>query len=133
MSDLPPPADIILFGIPHCDQVRKARAWLTAQAVSHAFHDIRKAPLPASLLHAWISRTGWERLVNRQGSTWRTLPAGRQAMVTDAAAAITLLQEAPSIMKRPVLQVGDQVEIGFDETRYQSLLSLRTSTRQNPS
>jgi arsenate reductase len=116
------PGAITLFGIPNCDQVRKARAWLAAQSIDHVFHDVKKAALPAGLLHAWIDSIGWERLVNRQGTTWRKLDPARQAAVTDADAAILLLQEYPSIMKRPVLQTGEGIEIGFDPLRYQSLL-----------
>lgn len=118
---------IMLFGIANCDQVRRARAWLTAQAIDYAFHDVKKALLPASQLQAWIASGGWERLVNRQGTTWRTLDPERQARVTDAASAVLLLQEYPSIMKRPVLQAGGQIEIGFDAQRYHFLLHPRAS------
>lgn len=118
---------VTLYGIPNCDQVRKTRAWLTSQSIEHVFHDIKKQPLTASLLGKWIVQTGWERLLNRQSATWRNVDPARRAMVTDAISAIALLQEFPSIMKRPVLEFAGHIDIGFDALRYQSLLSAQAS------
>ena len=87
--------NIVLYGIPNCDTVKKARAWLDGQGVAYQFHDFKKQGVPGEQLDGWISQLGWERLVNRQGTTWRKLDAscsgrceGRgQRQGTDAAAA----------------------------------------------
>lgn len=117
MSD----AAVTLYGIPNCDTVRKARAWLNAHGVSHEFHDFKKAGVSAALVSGWVGSVGWELLVNRKGTTWRGLPEARKSNASDATAAIALMLEMPSVIKRPVLAVGNQLHVGFDETRYQSL------------
>jgi Spx/MgsR family transcriptional regulator len=104
-----------LFGIPNCDTVKRARAWLTAQGVEHRFHDFKKAGVPADRLDAWLAGAGWQRLVNRQGSTWRKLAPAEQAAVADTASARALLLDHPSIVKRPVVDWPDgSVTVGLD-------------------
>ena len=111
-----------LYGIPNCDQVRKARAWLDANGVTCQFHDFKKAGLSAALVTRWIDALGWETLVNRKGTTWRALPDARKAAIVDAATATALMLEMPSIVKRPVLHAGNAIMVGFDASKYQSLL-----------
>ena len=70
--------NIVLYGIPNCDTVKKARAWLADQGVAYAFHDFKKGGVPPERLDAWLRSAGWEKLLNRQGSTWRKLDADTQ-------------------------------------------------------
>lgn len=104
----------IVYGIPNCDTVKKARAWLLAQRVAHGFHDFRKAGVPEEL-SSWVQALGWEALLNRRGSTWRSLTPAVQAAVVDAPSALDLMRAQPSIIKRPVLHWADGVvTVGFD-------------------
>lgn len=105
----------ILYGIPNCDTVKKARAWLAAQGVEHAFHDFKKAGVPPGRLQAWMQAVGWEKLLNRQGTTWRKLDPAAQAAAADADGARTLMLAQPSVVKRPVVEWPDgAVTVGFD-------------------
>jgi Spx/MgsR family transcriptional regulator len=104
-----------LYGIPNCDTVKKARAWLTGQGIAHEFHDFKKAGVPPERLDAWLAAAGWERLLNRKGSTWRRLPPAEQAAVTDAASARVLMLRQPSVIKRPVAEWPDgRITVGFE-------------------
>lgn len=105
---------ITLYGIANCDTVKKARAWLTAQGQIHEFHDFRKHGVPADQLALWAGAVGWDRLLNRKGTTWRKLDAATQAGVTDAATALALMQAHPSVIKRPVVDWGPDITVGFD-------------------
>ena len=106
---------ITLYGIPNCDTVKKARAHLTSQGLAHEFHDFKKVGVPADALARWLSAVGWEKLVNRQGTTWRKLDAATQAEVADAASAARLMLANPSVIKRPVVEWDDgSVTVGFD-------------------
>ncbi|MBC7514499.1 MAG: ArsC family reductase [Herminiimonas sp.] len=116
-------AALTLYGIANCDTVRKARAWLAANGVDTAFHDFKKAGLSPALLKRWSDAAGWETLVNRKGTTWRNLPEARRELVTDADAAQALMLEFPSVVKRPVLDLGAQVIVGFDEAHYRLLFA----------
>jgi arsenate reductase (glutaredoxin) len=105
---------ITLYGIPNCDTVKKARQWLAEAGREVVFHDFKKAGVPAERLPAWVQAVGWERLLNRQGTTWRKLDAGQQALVVDAASAQALMRAQPSVIKRPVVEWPDgQVTVGF--------------------
>jgi Spx/MgsR family transcriptional regulator len=105
---------ITLYGIPNCDTVKKARTWLTANGVDHTFHDFKKLGVPADQLPHWIKAVGWEKLVNRQGTTWRKLDAATQSTVVDAMSAIALMLANPSVVKRPVVAWGNgDVTVGF--------------------
>ncbi|MDR2154355.1 MAG: ArsC family reductase [Burkholderiaceae bacterium] len=107
-------APITLYGIPNCDTVRKARAWLAVRGVEVAFHDFKKHGVPPDQLQRWIAAVGWERLLNRQGTTWRKLDAATQASVHDAASAAALLMRQPSAIKRPVVEwSAGGVTVGF--------------------
>jgi arsenate reductase (glutaredoxin) len=110
---------IILFGIPNCDTVKKARAWLTAQGVDYQFHDFKKQGVPPERLAAWINAVSWEKLLNRQGTTWRKLDAATQSTVVDAESAAKLLILNASLIKRPVVEWADlasktDISVGFD-------------------
>jgi Spx/MgsR family transcriptional regulator len=104
-----------LYGIPNCDTVKKARDWLATHGVAHEFHDFRKQGVPADRLQAWVAAAGWERVLNRKGTTWRQLDAARQAAVVDAASAEAVMREVPSTIKRPVVEWDDgRITVGFD-------------------
>lgn len=112
---------ITLYGIPNCDTVKKARAWLDANGVAYAFHDFKKAGLDADTVRGWLRHANWDELVNRKGTTWRALPEERKAAIVDADSAIALMLEQPSVIKRPVLAMADDAHVGFSAERYQRL------------
>lgn len=112
---------ITLYGIPNCDTVKKARAWLAQQPVEVLFHDFKKQGLPAERLDVWLAHVGWEKLLNRQGTTWRKLDAAAQAAVVNAADpmpnARALMLAQSSIVKRPVVEWSPgEVTVGFEAT-----------------
>ncbi len=111
-----------LYGIPNCNTVKKARAWLDARHLTYEFHDYKKAGVPEAQLRAWMQRLGWETLVNRQGTTWRQLPDAEKAAVKDADSALALMLAKPSVIKRPVVEAGKTLLVGFDEARYEEVL-----------
>jgi Spx/MgsR family transcriptional regulator len=117
---------ITLYGIVNCDTVKKARAWLTAQGRDHVFHDFKKLGVPEGQLDHWLATAGWEKLLNRKGTSWRRLDAATQSGVQDAPTARALMLDQASVIKRPVAQWGDQatgtVTVGFDVAVWQSLL-----------
>jgi Spx/MgsR family transcriptional regulator len=106
---------ITLYGIPNCDTVKRARAWLAEQgATPVAFHDFKKQGVPVDRLPLWCQAVGWERLLNRQGTTWRKLDPAQQAAAVDAASAMALMQAQPSVIKRPVVAWADgRITVGF--------------------
>lgn len=105
---------IILYGIANCDTVKKARAWLTEQGQPHEFHDFKKLGVPPDALARWAEAVGWDKLLNRKGTTWRKLDAATQAAVTDTATAQALMRAQPSVIKRPVVDWGPGITVGFD-------------------
>jgi Spx/MgsR family transcriptional regulator len=106
---------ITLYGIPNCDTVKRSRAWLDEHGVAYAFHDYKKAGVPRERLEAWLGSLGWERLVNRSGSTWRRLDEATRAGVTDAASARDLMLAQPSVIRRPLVEWEDgDITAGFD-------------------
>lgn len=107
------PAMITVHGIPNCDTVKKARAWLQAQGLDHHFHDFRKQGVPDAL-DLWLADIGWNALLNRKGTTWRGLDDATRAGVTDGASAAALMRAQPSVIKRPVVRWSDgSVTVGF--------------------
>jgi len=107
--------NITLYGIPNCDTVKRARAWLQAQGRDVAFHDFKKAGVPPDRLDAWARAVGWERLVNRSGTTWRKLDDAVRAAVVDEASAKQLMRDQTSVIKRPVVEWADgAITVGFD-------------------
>ncbi len=106
-----------LYGIKNCDTIKKARKWLEAHGVDYRFHDFRADGLDEKRLRGWVKQLGWETLLNRRGTTWRKLPeADREGI--DAARAIELMLEQPALIKRPVLEHGKDVCVGFKEEEY---------------
>lgn len=109
---------VTLYGIPNCDTVKKARAFLAERGIDHDFHDFKKRGVPVDLLDRWLAELGWEKLLNRQGSTWRKLDPQRQAAVRDAASAKALMLEQPSVIKRPVVMREGGASVGFDAAQW---------------
>lgn len=107
----------VLYGIPNCDTMKKARAWLTEQGIDYQFHDYKKAGIDAALLNQWISQTGWEALLNRRGMTWRKVPQDIKDSI-DGVKAIDLMLQNPSIIKRPVLDHAEKIHVGFKPELY---------------
>jgi arsenate reductase len=114
---------ITLYGIPNCDTVKKARAWLNEQGIAYDFHDFKKAGVSRELLQAWLSALGQDVLINRRGTTWRALPQDRKDAVVDDASAIALMLEAPSLIKRPVLDKDGAMHAGFSADLYRQIFS----------
>ncbi|ALH79087.1 ArsC family reductase [Sphingopyxis macrogoltabida] len=110
---------LILYGIPNCDTVKKARRWLDEQGVAHRFHDFRKDGLDPGRLQGWIDALGWEKLLNRSGTTFRKLPDAQKDGL-DAAKAKALMLEQPAMIRRPVLEAGGDVSVGFSADDWQS-------------
>jgi arsenate reductase (glutaredoxin) len=105
----------LLFGIPNCDSVKKARDWLTGHGVDYTFHDFKKQGVPTELLPGWIKAVGLDKLINRKSPTWRKLDALVQASVVDAASATAVMLANSSVIKRPVVMWADSaVTVGFD-------------------
>lgn len=113
---------LVVYGIPNCNTVKKARTWLDEQGQPFAFHDYKKQGVPADRLDAWIKQVGWEVLVNRQGTTWRQLDDVTKAGVVDAASARALMLDKASVIKRPVIEQTDRVlVVGFDDKKVAEL------------
>ena len=112
---------IELYGIPNCDTVKKARAWLEARGIEHAFHDYKKEGADPAKLAAWSDAAGWEALLNRRGTTFRALGNADKADI-DRAKAIRLMQAGPSLIKRPVVEHAGGVLVGFDQRAWEQAL-----------
>jgi arsenate reductase len=113
---------ITLYGIPNCDTVKKARAWLDRQGIDCAFHDYKKSGADPAKLREWVSAKGWETMLNRRGTTFRALSESDRAEI-DAAKAVTIMQQHPSTIKRPVVEYGGGLLVGFDEAEWRDVLT----------
>ena len=112
---------VTLYGIPNCDTVKKARVWLDQHGVAFVFHDYKKAGIDRPRLEAWAAEHGWETVLNRAGTTFRALPEADKADL-DAGKAVALMLAQPSMIKRPVLDLGDRTLVGFKPELYASLV-----------
>jgi arsenate reductase len=114
---------ITIYGIKNCDTMKKARAWLDERGVAYAFHDYKSAGIERKRLEDWAKKVGWEVLLNRAGTTFRKLPeADKQGL--DAAKAIALMLAEPSMIKRPVLDLGGgKLLVGFKPETYSAALA----------
>lgn len=111
---------LILYGIPNCDSVRKARRWLDKHGVDHQFHDFRKDGLSGKKISQWVDKLGWEQIVNKRGQTWRQLPEKTRKGL-NRENAVKLMEESPTLIKRPVLETAKDLKIGFSEADYKAL------------
>lgn len=109
-----------VYGIRNCDTMKKAFAWLGGHGVDYAFHDYKKQGVTRDALQRWCAATGWEKVLNKAGTTFRKLPDEAKADL-DQDKAIALMLDQPSMIKRPVLETGGTIEIGFKPERYATL------------
>lgn len=117
-------SSLVLYGIPNCSTVKKARDWLSAHQITYTFHDFKKQGLSSELAQHWLTQQPWDKLVNRAGMTWRNLSDAEKAAVADAASALPLMLDKTSVIKRPILtKDGKILSLGFVEANYQSLFS----------
>ena len=114
--------ETIVYGIPNCDTVKKARKWLDAQGVEYTFHDYKKHGADPAKLASWIESEGVDTVLNRRGTTWRKLPEDDKADV-DAAKAVKLLQDNPSMIKRPVVEHDGALLVGFKDDEWSAHFS----------
>jgi len=109
-----------MYGIPNCNTIKKAKDALAAKGVDFEFHNYKKEGIDADTLQAWVNQVGWNTLLNQRGTTWRKLSADDKANI-DPTKAIALMCVYPSMIKRPVLDTGDKIIVGFDEQVYAEL------------
>lgn len=116
---------ITLYGIPNCDTVRKARRWLDQHQIDYQFVDFREQPLGADTVDEWLDTLGWEAVVNRRSTTWKQLDrAERETMDRDGARDAVLAH--PTLVKRPVLDTGTDIHLGFSAENYQDIFKKHT-------
>ena len=114
---------ITIYGIKNCDTMKKARAWLEKHAVAYVFHDYKTEGIQRERLEQWYKKVGWETLLNRAGTTFRKLPESEKARV-DARKATELMLEQPSMIKRPVLELGGgKLLVGFTPENYSTMVA----------
>jgi arsenate reductase (glutaredoxin) len=111
---------ILLYGIKNCDTMKKARAWLDERRIAYEFHDYKANGIERAKLESWAKVVGWEALLNRAGTTFRKLPDEAKENV-DERSAFALMLEQPSMIKRPVLERGKNVLVGFSPEKYATL------------
>jgi len=113
----------IVYAIPNCNTVKKALDWLKANKLAYEFHDYKKLGITATQLTNWSKQIGWEALINKKGATWRQLPKEIQESITTQKAAIALMIEKTSIIRRPLIEEnGKIIVLGFDEAEYKKAL-----------
>ena len=111
---------VTIYGIKNCDTMKKARAWLEAHGIDHDFHDYKVAGIERAKLQGWAKNVGWEVLLNRAGTTFRKLPDDQKQNL-DERKALALMLEQPSMIKRPVLERGKTLLVGFSAERYSAI------------
>jgi Spx/MgsR family transcriptional regulator len=112
---------MILYGIPNCDTVKKARTWLEGRGITYTFHDYKKAGADAQKLAAWCDAAGWDKVLNRAGTTFKKLTDADKADL-DSAKAVALMAANPSCIKRPVVEYPGGLLVGFKEAEWAAAL-----------
>lgn len=112
---------LTIYGIKNCDTMKKARQWLDDNGMSYTFHDYKASSITRDKLATWAGEVGWEKLLNRAGTTFKKLPGEMKADI-DESKAIALMLEQPSMIKRPVLETGSGIVVGFKPDLYASEL-----------
>src|SRR5690606_8288501 len=120
---------VTIYGIRNCDTIKKARAWLDEHGVEHTFHDYKKDGIDAERLERWCRKAGWEKLLNRAGTTLRRLAAAEKRG-PDERKATALMLAPPPMIQRPVLAADSRVLVGFDPARYETELLSRSGSRR---
>jgi arsenate reductase len=109
---------ITLYGIPNCDTTKKAMALLKKNKIDFVFHDYKQDGINKHKLEEWCDRKGWETIFNKRSTTWRELPQAEQKKITSQSAAIKLMMQNNSIIKRPIIESGKELIVGFNETEF---------------
>jgi len=115
---MPKSKPVTIYGIKNCDTMKKARAWLDQRGVAYSFHDYKAAGVERGTIECWARDVGWETLLNRAGTTFRALPEKEREGLTERKA-IALMLAQPSMIKRPVLDVGGKLLVGFKPEQYE--------------
>jgi Spx/MgsR family transcriptional regulator len=116
--------DIIVYGIPNCDTTKKALTWFKENKLAYSFHDYKQEGISKEKLEGWCKRLGWETIFNKRSTTWRELSATEQKKIINQAAAIKIMMENNSIIKRPVIEIDEKLIAGFNETETTKQLNL---------
>ena len=109
-----------IYGIRNCDTMKKAFAWLDSRSIPYEFHDYKKEGVPPGKLAAWAKRVGWEKLANTRGPTWRKIPEAKRSDLGEARA-LALLEENSSAIRRPIVEAGTRLLVGFDPVEFGTL------------
>ena len=120
----------VIYVIPNCDTMKKARKWLDDKGIDYEFHDYKKQGIDEERLRAWEAKLGWETLLNRRGMMWRRVPEEVRAGI-DRESALGLMLETPSIIKRPVLDTGSTLHVGFKPEIYAEIFRSRAGPTSN--
>lgn len=112
---------VIVYGIPNCDTVKKARVWLAENGVDFAFHDYKKSGIDAAHVARWCAAAGWDKVLNRAGTTFKKLPDADKADL-DQAKAVALMIAQPSMIKRPIVELSDGLLVGFKPDEWSARL-----------
>lgn len=112
---------LILYGIPNCDTVKKARTWLDGRGLAYTFHDYKKAGADPAKLAAWCDAAGWDKVLNRAGTTFKKLPDEDKADL-DQAKAVAVMAANPSCIKRPIVEHSAGILVGFKEAEWAAVL-----------
>ena len=110
---------VVMYGIPNCDTIKKAKKWLDANGVEYEFHDYKKQGITKSKLKNWCKKVNWEELLNRRGTTWRKLDDSVKDSINKTSA-IDVMAEHSSAIKRPVIEYGDELIVGFSADEYKT-------------
>ena len=111
---------ITLFGIKNCDSVKKARKWLDTQSISYQFHDFRSDGINPTSIQLWLDAIGKDALINKRSTTWKSL-SDTEKQYTDDNSIITLISQQPTLIKRPLLDTGNGIYVGFKADHYSAL------------
>lgn len=111
---------VTIHGLKTCDTTRAARKWLDEHAVKYSFHDVREDGLSKLQLEGWVRQLGWDKVLNKASTTWRELPE-KEKVAVDERKAVALLLAHPTLVKRPVLDIGGKLTLGFRPAVYQQL------------
>lgn len=115
---------MIIYGIKNCDTIKKSLQWMKQNKVEFQFHDYKTQGITSDKLKAWTEQTSWENLVNKKGTTWRKMDESVKASTTNAEKAIELMQENPSLIKRPIAERdGEIIAVGFKEEEWEQKMS----------
>ncbi|HEX5026166.1 MAG TPA: Spx/MgsR family RNA polymerase-binding regulatory protein [Agriterribacter sp.] len=113
---------VTVYGISTCDTTKKAMGWLKKKKIHFNFHNYRESGISAKKLNEWSDAVGWEKLLNKKSTTWRSLTPRQQQAVNDKATALQIMQEYHTLIKRPIIELSEQLIIGWNDKEYESIL-----------